>query len=185
MKIAQKTVEGVEKHHSEALVPAEVVENRILLIRGQKVILDKDLALLYGVKTKTLIQSVKRNLNRFPEDFMFELNNIEFDTLRSQIVTSNRGGRRYLPYAFTEHGVAMLSSVLKSERAVLVNIAIMRAFIKLRRMISRNKDIEHKLNQLEHKVERHDEDIINILNAIRQIMKEEEKPKGKFGFARD
>jgi len=115
----------------EQLVPIERIEAKILLIRGQKIMLDKDLAELYGVETKVLIQAVKRNIERFPEDFMFQLTKEEFEILRSQFVTSSWGGRRYLPYAFTEHGILMLSSVLNSERAILVNIQIMRTFTPL------------------------------------------------------
>lgn len=123
------------------LLPLEIIARRILLLRNQKVLLDTDLAALYGVETKVLLQSVRRNLERFPEDFMFQLNGKEWTTLRSQIVTSNqqqagRGGRRYAPYAFTEQGVAMLSSVLNSPQAVQVNIAIMRAFVKLRETLT-------------------------------------------------
>src|SRR4030066_1592436 len=131
----------------KALIPAEVIERKIYLIRGQKVMLDNDLAKLYKVETRTLIQAVKRNTERFPPDFMFQLTNQEVISLRSQFVISKtgRGGRRYLPYVFTEQGVAMLSSVLNSERAILVNIAIMRAFVKLREILSVNKELAHKL----------------------------------------
>ena len=172
----------VEKSDNKALIPIEIIENKIFLVRGQKVMFDKDLAYLYNVRTKELNKAVHRNIMRFPPDFVFHLTSREYENLRFHFGTSNRGGRRYLPYAFTEHGIAMLSSILKSERAVLVNIAIIRAFIKLRQMISRNKDLEHKLNELERKIERHDGDIIAIFNAIRQLMKEETKPKGKIGF---
>jgi hypothetical protein len=122
---------------NEALIPVELIERRIYLIRGHKVMLDSDLAELYQVTTKALNQTVKRNLGRFPEDFMFELSSDEADFLRSQTVTSKkgRGGRRYLPYAFTEQGVAMLSSILKSRRAIQVNIAIMRTFVRLRELV--------------------------------------------------
>ncbi len=119
----------------KALVPVEIIEKKIILIRGEKVIPDADLAELYGVETKMLVRAVKRNMDRFPADFMFQLTKDEFENLRIQIGTSSRwGGRRYLPYVFTEQGVAMLSSVLQSERAVKVNIAIMRTFVKLRQM---------------------------------------------------
>jgi len=133
--------------------------------------LDKDLAELYGVSTKVLIQAVKRNLQRFPDDFMFQLTKREFSHLRSQFVTSNRGGRRYLPYVFTEQGVGMLSSVLKSKRAIQVNIAIMRTFVKLRGIISASKELCHKLDQLEGKIEKHDQKIKMIFEAIRELMK--------------
>ena len=169
------------------MITVEMLESKIFIIRGCKVMLDKDLALLYGVSTKRLNEQAKRNRLRFPDDFMFRLSKIEADFIlnssRSQIATLKKGDNiKYLPYAFTEQGIAMLSSVINSKRAILVNIAIMRAFIKLRMMISKNKELEHKLQELERKVEMHDSDIIAIFNAIRQIMKEEEKPKGKFGF---
>ena len=141
------------------LIPEEKIESKIFLVRGKRVMLDKDLAELYDVETRSLIQAVKRNLDRFPEDFMFHLNEKEFENLRSQIVISSWGGRRHLPYAFTEQGVSMLSSVLNSKRAIQVNIQIMRIFTKLREVIASNKEIMQKLNQLENKVERHDSEI--------------------------
>lgn len=153
---------------NEALVPVESIAQSILLLRGQKVLLDADLAELYGVETKVLLQAVKRNRERFPEDFMFQLTTDEFGNLRSQFVTSSWGGRRYAP---TEQGVAMLSSVLKSPRAIAVNIEVMRAFVRLREMLSSNKELAAKLNELEHKLESHDQAIAGILNAIRELMK--------------
>lgn len=156
---------------NEALVPVESIAQSILLLRGQKVLLDADLAELYGVETKVLLQAVKRNRERFPEDFMFQLTADEFGNLRSQFVTSSWGGRRYAPYVFTEQGVAMLSSVLKSQRAIAVNIEVMRAFVRLREMLSSNKELAAKLNELEHKLESHDQAIAGILNAIRELMK--------------
>jgi phage regulator Rha-like protein len=124
----------------KVLIPTEIIEKKILLIRGEKVMLDADLAELYAVETKMLVRAVKRNIDRFPEDFMFQLAEEEFQNLRFQFGTSSQwGGRRYLPYVFTEQGVAMLSSVLNSERAVQVNIAIMRTFVKLRELLSTNK----------------------------------------------
>jgi len=175
----------IKKVHkqSPAVVPVELIEKKIYLIRGHKVMLDSDLAELYGVKTKVLLQSVKRNINRFPSDFMFQLSKEEFDNLRSQIVTSkSRGGRRYLPYAFTEQGVAMLSSVLRSERAIQVNIAIMRAFVRLRQIFSTHKELAYKLAELERKIEKHDEEIKAIFEAIRRLMMSPQKPKRKIGF---
>ena len=132
-------------------VPVELVERRIYLIRSQKVMLDSDLADLYQVPTKALNQAVRRNNDRFPEDFMFQLTDQEADSLRSQIVTSNdgRGGRRTLPYAFTEHGVAMLSSVLKSHRAVLMNIIIIRAFVRMRELLATHKNLARRIEQVE------------------------------------
>jgi len=165
------------------LVPEEVIERKIFMIRGHKVMLDRDLAELYGVETKVLIQAVKRNVKRFPEDFMFQLIEDEFDNLRSQIVTSSWGGTRYLPYIFTEQGVAMLSSVLNSERAIQVNIAIMRAFVKLKQILSMNKELAYKLTELEHKIEKHDEDIQAIFEAIRRLMAPSPiKSKPQIGF---
>jgi len=147
-------------------IKQEIIEKKIYLIRGTNVMLDKDLAELYGVETRVLIQAVKRNIERFPEDFMFQLTKEEFENLRSQIVTSSWGGRRYLPYAFTEQGVAMLSSVLNSKRAIQVNIAIMRVFVNIRRLVSANRIILTKLNQLENKVQSHDKKIRTIFEVI-------------------
>jgi len=166
------------------LIPQDI-EQRIFTIQSQKIMLDKDLAGLYGVATKVLIQAIKRNIKRFPEDFMFQLTKKEFINLRSQIVTSSWGGRRYLPYAFTEHGILMLSTVLNSERAIQVNIAIMRTFVKLRQIFYTNKELAHKLNELERKTEKHDGEIKIIFEAIRQLMTPPEKPKRRIGFGRD
>jgi len=168
----------------DAIVPIELIESKIYLIRGHKVMLDSDLAELYGVETRALVQAVKRNIGRFPQDFMFQLNNQEVITLRSQIVISKsgKGGRRFIPYVFTEQGVAMLSSVLNSERAILVNIAIMRAFVKLREILSVNKELAHKLVQLERKIEKHDTEIKVIFDAIRQLMAAPEPKEKKIGF---
>ena len=150
-----------------AVVPAEVIQNAILLIRAQKVMLDADLAKLYGVETRVLVQAVKRNAARFPDDFMFQLTKKEFDNLRSQFVTSSWGGRRYFPYAFTEQGVAMLSSVLHSKRAVQVNIEIMRTFVRLRRMLSDHEGLSRKLAALERK---YDEQFRIVFLVIKQLM---------------
>ena len=152
-------------------------------MRGKRVMLDKDLAELYGVKTKVLNQAIKRNMERFPEDFMFQLTKEEANSLRSQFVTLKRGEHlKYLPYAFTEQGVAMLSSVLNSKRAIQVNIQIMRIFTKLREVIANNKEIMQKLNQLESKIEKHDSEIQSIFEAIRQLISIPEKQKRKVGF---
>jgi phage regulator Rha-like protein len=164
------------------LMPQEIIEQRIFVIRGQKVMVDRDLAELYGVKTKVFTQAVKRNIDRFPEDFMFQLTKEEFENLRSQIVTSSWGGVRYLPHAFTEQGVAMLSSVLNSKRAIQVNIAIIKVFVKLREILSTHKELAYKLKELENRIEKHDEEIIEIFEAIRQMMIVEEKPKRQMGF---
>ena len=164
-------------------VPAGI-EQAILLLRGQKVMLDSDLASLYGVATKALLQAVKRNPGRFPSDFMFRLDVEEFAFLRSQFVTSKRrGGRRTLPYAFTGQGVAMLSSVLRSERAVQVNVEIMRAFVRLRRMLSAHKDLARRLDDLERK---YDAKFRVVFDAIRGLMAPPApvgpKPKKVIGF---
>ena len=166
------------------LIPVEVIEKKILLIRGEKVMLDSDLAELYKVETRTLIQAVKRNINRFPSDFMFQLNYQEVASLRSQIVTSKsgRGGRRYLPYVFTEQGVAMLSSVLNSETAIEVNIHIMRAFVKLREMIVSRRDLARHVDELEKK---YDAQFKVVFDAIRQLMTPPETKKRKIGFQRE
>ncbi len=164
-------------------IPIEIIEKKIYLIRNQKVMLSIDLAELYGVETRALNQAVKRNIERFPEDFMFQLDDNEFKNLKSQIVTSSWGGmRRANPYAFTEQGIAMLSSVLKSGRAIKVNIEIMRTFVKIRKIILQNKDLADKLAQLEIKTEKHDKDIKAIIDVIRQLMLPPEKPARKIGF---
>jgi len=145
--------------------------------------LDKDLAGLYEVSTSVLNQAVKRNKERFPKDFMFQLTKKEGKLLRSQFVILKQGEHiKYLPYAFTEQGVAMLSGVLQSKRAIIVNVAIMRAFVKLRKTLSAHRELAHKLNQLEHKIEKHDEEIQSIFKAIRQLMLPPEKSKSKIGF---
>ncbi|MCX5727223.1 MAG: ORF6N domain-containing protein [Candidatus Saganbacteria bacterium] len=167
---------------SDEIVPVEVIENKIHLIRGQKVMLDKDLAVLYGVKTFVLNQAIKRSITRFPEDFMFRLTVAEFDNLTSQIVISSWGGRRHLPYAFTEQGIAMLSSVLHSERAVQVNIAIMRAFVRLRQVIAIHKDLAKKFDLLEKRVFKHDSDIRELVRDIRKLTITKSLNRGKVGF---
>jgi len=170
-------------------ISAQGIETRIHLVRGHKVMLDADLAALYGVPTKILVQSVKRNLDRFPEDFMFQLTEQELRILRSQIVTSRSvdaghwGGRRTRPYAFSEQGVAMLSSVLRSRRAITVNIAVMRAFVRLRAMVAANAELARKLDELERRIAGHDEAIASVVRAIRELMAPQEaKPKRQIGF---
>ena len=172
-----------------------LIENRIYLIRGQKVMVDRDLARLYGVATKRLNEQVKRNSKRFPADFMFQLSKEEVELLASQVgvtdlrshfATSSYGGLRYLPYVFTEQGVAMLSSVLKSERAIQVNIAIMRVFVKIREMLANHKELASKLRELENKVSKHDEDILTVFEAIRQLMTPlPVAPKRRIGFRQE
>jgi len=162
------------------VVPAERIENSILLIRGHKVILDVNLAALYRATTKAFNQAVSRNRDRFPPDFMFRLSSQEFQNLRSQFVTSSHwGARRYPPYAFTEQGVAMLSSVLRSKRAVQVNIEIMRAFVRLRQMLATHEDLARKLNALERK---YDAQFKVVFDAIRQLMAPPDKKKRGIGF---
>lgn len=159
------------------------IEKKILLLRGEKVMLDSDLAELYGVQTKELNRAVKRNLDRFPQDFMFQLSPDEIDGLRFHFGTSKgRGGRRYLPYVFTEQGVAMLSSVLKSKRAVQVNIEIVRAFVRLREMIASNKELASRLNELEKK---YDRQFKAVFDAIRELMAPPKTPVRRIGFQRE
>ncbi|QQR60998.1 ORF6N domain-containing protein [Candidatus Uhrbacteria bacterium] len=166
------------------IVPFERIEGRIFLIRGKKVMLDRDLAELYGVETKVLNQAVKRNLERFPEDFMFNLSEVELKNWKSQFVTSNRErmGLRKLPLVFTEQGVAMLSSVLKSERAVMVNIQIIRTFTKLREMISENDHLRRKLEVLE---KQYDEQFKMVFDALRRLLETDDSPKPEIGFRED
>jgi len=172
-----------EKSRISSLIPQEVVENRIFLIRRHKVMLSTHLAELYGVEVRALVQAVKRNIERFPNDFMFQLNEKEFENLKSQFVISSWGGaHRSRPYAFTEQGVAMLSSVLHSKRAIQVNIAIMRAFVRLRGIISSHKELAHKLQELERKIVKHDADIQAIFKAIQQLIEAPQKPKRRIGF---
>jgi len=177
----------------KVLVPSERIERRIYLIRGHKVMLDSDLAELYDVPTKRLNEQVRRNMARFPADFMFQLTHQETQSLRSQAVTldlrsqiatsrSRHGGRRYLPCTFTEQGVAMLSSVLNSEWAIQVNIAIMRAFVKLRETLTLHKDLARKLEALERKIIHHDAQIQSIFDAIRYLMAPPEKLRRRIGF---
>ncbi|MHB1646972.1 MAG: ORF6N domain-containing protein [bacterium] len=163
-----------------SIISAELIENKIYLIRGQKVMLSMHLAELYDVEPMILVQAVKRNMERFPEDFMFQLSRNEFDDLKSQIVTSSWGGlRRATPYAFTEQGIAMLSSVLNSKRAIKVNIQIIRSFVKLREIVSSHKDLARKLEDLEKK---YDSPFKIVFNAIRELMSAPEKPSRKIGF---
>ncbi len=169
------------------VVPQEIIEQKIFMIRGHKVMLDSDLARLYKVTTGRLNEQVRRNIKRFPDDFMFQLTEDEYQNLISQFAISRWGGRRHLPYAFTEQGVAMLSSVLNSERAIQVNIAIMRVFVKLKQILSAHKDLAHKLNELERKLEKHDGEIQLIFQAIRDLMTSPPEPppeplKRRIGF---
>ena len=165
------------------LVPLESIVRKIVFLRGKKVLLDNDLAELYDVETKQLKRAVRRHVNRFPEDFMFQLSNEEFQNLRSHFGTSSWGGTRYMPMAFTEQGVAMLSSVLNSDRAIEVNINIMRAFVQLRKMIDSYTELSRKLSDLERKLGDHDEQIQAIFETIYQLMAPpDKKGKKKIGF---
>ena len=170
----------------------EVIATKIFEVRGKRVMLDKDLAELYGTETKYLLRQVRRNIERFPVDFMYVLTRQEFIDLRCQFVTSSWGGRRRLPYVFTQEGVAMLSSVLNSKRAIQVNIQIMRAFVKLKELLLTHKDLAIKIEALERKYDDHDVKIQAIFNAIRQLLEapkpespKTEVPKRKIGFHKD
>jgi ORF6N domain-containing protein len=168
---------------SKAVIPIERIASAILMLRDQRVMLDYDLAALYGVETRALKQAVRRNPDRFPNDFMFELSEQEIDTVVSQFVIPDRrrfGGAK--PMAFTEQGIAMLSSVLNSERAIKVNIAIMRAFVKLREMLETNRELARKFSELEQRVGKHDEEITAILEAIRQLIAPPKKARREIGF---
>jgi hypothetical protein len=166
---------------TQSVVPVERIEKSILLIQGQKVMLNKDLADLYGVKTKVLNQAVTRNLKRFPDDFMFRLTRQEVTNLKSQFVTASWGGTRTLPRVFTEQGVAMLSSVLRSERAILVNIEIMRTFVRLRRMLAGHEELARKLAALEKK---YDRQFKVVFDAIRELMAPQRRKGRLIGFGR-
>ncbi len=161
------------------LIVQEIIEQKIYLIRGQKVMLDRDLAVLYGIVTKNLNKAVGRNLDRFPDDFMFQLNKKEFNILKFQFGTSRWGGTRKLPHVFTEHGILMLSSVLNSKRASQVNIQIMRTFIKMREILVSHKDLQRKIEAME---KRYDDKFKIVFQAIRKMMTPEDAPKRKIGF---
>ena len=168
----------------KSIIPIEVVSQRIFLIRGQKVMLDSDLAELYGIKTMVLNQAVKRNIGRFPLDFMFQLNKTEYEILISQSVISRWGGRRHLPYAFTEHGVAMLSSVLRSPRAVQMNIMIVRAFIKIREILASNKDLSQMIEELQREQKIQNKHINAIYEMLNKLIREPNRPNNPIGFGR-
>lgn len=170
-----------------SVIPDEAVISKIYFIRNEKVMLDNELAELYGVETRRLNEQVKRNIDRFPEDFMFQLTETEFENLKSQIATSSWGGRRKLPYVFTEHGVLMLSSVLNSDLAIKVNIQIMRVYTKIRNMLATHKDLLLKFERFETKLADHDDKIMLILEYIRQFEKAkqqelEQMNRPKIGF---
>ena len=164
---------------SSLVVP---VESRIFVIRSQKVILDSDLAELYGVPVKRLNEQIKRNQDRFPQDFMFQLTAEEQQSLRSQNATSKRGGRRYLPYAFTEHGAIMAATVLNSDRAVEMSVFVVRAFVRLREMLSTNQQLAGKIDELERRLDTHDTSIQELIEAIRELMEPPEASGRPIGF---
>ncbi|MCX6180375.1 MAG: ORF6N domain-containing protein [Bacteroidetes bacterium] len=172
----------MEKPQQGSILLEEKIMDKIYLIRGHKVMLDVDLAELYGVETKQLKRQVKRNVDRFPNDFMFELTNEELDNLRSQIGTSRWGGVRYLPMVFTEQGVAMLSSVLNSKRAIMVNIQIIRIFTRMREILLSHKDILLKLEQMEKQITENREDISHIFAALKKLIQQTNEPRTKIGY---
>ena len=161
------------------IIPQQQIESNILLLRDRRVLLDRDLAILYGVETKALNRAIKRNIERFPDDFMFQLTKDEFENLRFHFGTSSWGGQRYLPYAFTEQGVAMLSSVLNSKRAIQVNIQIMRTFTKLREMLLTHKELQRKIEGMEAT---YDHQFKIVFEAIKQLLAPPVKPRRKIGF---
>ena len=179
----------MDNSENNTLIPDEVIMRKIYLLRGSKVMMDRDLAELYEIETKQLKRAVRRNISRFPEDFMFELNQEEFKVLRSQFGTSSWGGSRYVPMVFTEHGVIMLASVLNSERAIQVNIQIVRVFIRMREILSSHKDLLLKLEKIAHKLAEHDDQILVIFEYLKKLeqakhqMQEQQKRK-RVGFKR-
>ena len=172
------------KSKTAALVPTEYIAQSILVLRGHRVLLDSELAALYGVTTKRFNEQVKRNLDRFPADFMFQLSAEELTTLRSHFATSKpgRGGRRYAPYAFTEHGAIMAATILNSPRAIEMSVYVVRAFVQLRDLLASNKELAQKFAELERKVSSHDQAITGILKAIRELMNPPEPTKRPIGF---
>lgn len=168
--------------NEEVAIPDEIVMDKIFLIRGKKVMLDRDLAALFGVPTKVFNQAVTRNSQRFPEDFMFRLSKEEFKDLRSQIVTSNSGGTRYNPRVFTEQGVAMLASVLNSKQAIKVNIQIIRVFTRMREMLLTHKDLLLKIEQFEKRMDNHDKSIKQLFGYLKQLFPERDNARNRIGF---
>jgi len=176
-----KSATASKKTAGAAIMPIGKIARAILLVRGEKVILDSDLAALYGVSTKRLNEQVRRNIDRFPDDFVFQVNRNELENLKSQFATSSSGygGRRYAPYAFTEHGAIMAATVLNSPRAVQVSVYVVRAFVQLRRVLAQNKQLAAKLADLERKVGDHDQKIVAIIQAIRELMAPPPRPPRK------
>src|SRR6185503_17001467 len=179
-----KPLKNMSKTGKELMIPDELVMNKIYIIRGKKVMLDEDLAELYQVETKRLNEQVRRNIDRFPDDFMFRLTKKELENLKSQFATSSWGGRRKLPLAFTEQGVSMLSGVLNSETAIRVHIQIIRIFTRMREMIMTHKDILLQLEKIEKKLAGHDEDITLIFQYLKQLLNPPQPPRRKIGFKR-
>jgi len=178
----------MKKSNQSVQIKNEIIMNKIYIVRGQKIMIDRDLAELYNVETKRLKEAVRRNINRFPEDFMFEMTEDELRNWRSQFASSNfsdKMGLRYAPFCFTEQGVTMLSCILNSDRAISVNIQIIRIFISMREMLMTNKDILLKVEQLERKVNKHDEDIQLIFRYLRQLLNPPQEPRRKIGFIQD
>ncbi|KQB43341.1 KilA-N, DNA-binding domain-containing protein [Flavobacterium daejeonense] len=176
--------------NSKHILPEENISNTIYYIRNQKVMLDRDLAMLYGIETRVLKQAVRRNISRFPEDFMFELTKIEYDSLRSQIVTLEKGRgqhQKYLPFAFTEHGILMLSSVLNSEKAIQTNIQIMRIFVKVRQMLLDTTEMKLDIVQIQKKLENQGKNIELVFTYLDELIekKDDEKPRTKIGYKKD
>lgn len=167
-------------------IPEEIILTKIYFIREQKVMIDRDLAELYGVETRRLNEQVKRNFSRFPEDFMFQLSEIEFTNLKSQIATSSWGGRRKLPFVFTEHGVLMLSSVLNSEQAINVNIQIMRIFTKVRQILTYNLNVKLEIEEIKKKLKNQDKNIELVFSYLDELIEKQENPlpKKKIGYKR-
>lgn len=170
-----------------SIIPDNIVTNKIYEVRGQKVMLDSDLALLYGIETKVLNQALRRNLERFPEDFMFQITDLEWNLLRSQIVTSKsgRGGRTYLPNVFTEHGVLMLSSVLKSPQAIQVNIQIVRIFTRLRGILSERDDLKLEVEEIKKKINNQDKNIELVFSYLDELTEKKVKPRKRIGYMPD
>jgi len=175
------------KSDNTLVIPDEIILSKIYYVRELKVMIDSDLAELYGVETKVLKQQVKRNIDRFPDDFMFELTNEEFANLRSQFVTSSWGGTRYLPMVFTEQGVAMLSSVLKSKQAIKVNIQIMRIFTKVRQLLTDNLSVKLEIVEIKKKLANQDKNIELVFNYLDELIEKQENPKPhkQIGFKRN
>ena len=175
------------KKHEENLTFIEEIEEKIYLVRGQKVMLDSDLAEVYQVETKMLNRAVKRNIDRFPEDFMFRLTDEETKSLRFQIGTSNkgRGGRRYLPYAFTEHGAVMLASVLNSPTAIAASIRVIKAFVKMRSILALHEDLAERIEKLESVTDAHDQNFAVVSQLLREIFNDPKYLKGKIGFIQE